>query len=129
MHGGGGDRARAKKKSTTNGATPRHVAYLIDQNMVTATEFADLDPDAAITDFDARRADGQSIAIIVTAWRLKAPEPGAIYAKQQPQPRPESPPRGSRRSTVGTYDADRDRAARAQLERQTAERLARQRGN
>lgn len=124
-HDGDGDRARARK----NDQPPRHVAYLASAGMGAAAEFAHLDPEAAIADFDARRADGIPVGAITKQWRLSPPKPGAIYVRRSLQSEP-APRRNGRsgQSALATFDNDRDRAALADLERQTAERLARQRG-
>ncbi len=80
-HGGGGDAPPRKKTQ------PEHVRYLLDQGMGAAEEFRDLDPQTAITDFTNRRAAGQTIAMIVRAWRSSRPE------KDQPYVEPEKPAR------------------------------------
>lgn len=84
----GGDGGGQKSRS------PPHVRYLFDRNMGAAKEFADLDPDTAIRDFDARIKAGQSPAHIVRAWRLQRPTPEDYFGKPPPQnstggPRPE----------------------------------------
>lgn len=86
-----GDRARAKKTSSPK-SVPPHVAYLSDRGMGAAPMFAHLDPDTAIADFDARRADGQSVAHIVKQWRMAPPTQGAIYG--QPRSGAETDQRG-----------------------------------
>jgi hypothetical protein len=105
----GDGRTRAKKQSEAK-SIPSHVAYLFDQGMGAAPEFAHLDGDAAISDFDARRSDGQSVAHIVKQWRQSPPKRGAIYgrpvqSKSPPDQRGRSPvatrPRGSTNPTGG----------------------------
>lgn len=87
-HGGGGD-ARARKKQH-----PRHVAFLLDQGMGAAEEFSDLDPQTAIDDFTNRRAAGQTIALIVRAWRSSRPEKDQPYVRPvQPEPAADEPRR------------------------------------
>jgi hypothetical protein len=75
-HGGGGARAQ---KIPTPSETPAHVVYLAEQGMGAAAEFAHLDPESCIADYDARRKDGAGNGAIVDQWRITPPRPGRIY--------------------------------------------------
>ncbi len=79
-----------KEKKETSSSAAAHVGYLLDQNMGAASEFADLDPDIAIRDFDSRRKAGQSPGHIVRAWRLKRPTADSYFGK--PEPNSTGPP-------------------------------------
>lgn len=70
---------------SSGGGDGRHIRYLLDRNMGAANEFADLDPDTAIRDFDARTKAGQSPGHIVRAWRLKRPTPDDYFGKPPAQ--------------------------------------------
>jgi len=77
---------KEKKEIPSSGdGGERHICYLLDQNMGAAKEFADLDPDTAIRDFDNRRKAGQTPGHIVRAWRAKRPTPDCYFGKPRAQ--------------------------------------------
>lgn len=75
----------------------RTLAFLIDQGIGAAKEFADLPFDQTLLDYKNRRAAGQTTAIIVTAWRSNPPTEHYYYEQQQ-QPIAAAPHRPSRSS-------------------------------
>ena len=76
-HGGGGEARVTKKRERTATET-----WLVEQGMhpTTARQFSDLPADIAQADFAARLGDGQSIGVIVAAWRQVQPAAGATYS-------------------------------------------------
>ncbi len=96
---GGGARASEASIPAEIPQAPRHIAYLYAHGMESADQFAHLNPDAAIADFDARIDAGYPIGTIVNRWKKHPPAPGDIYVKAERQPRNEArsgthPPRG-----------------------------------
>jgi hypothetical protein len=71
----------------------RTLAFLIDQGVNAAEEFADLPYDAMRLDYDARRADHQSNGAIVRAWRRKPPTKDYHYEQQRSNGKPNAPDR------------------------------------
>jgi len=66
------------------GGDGRTLAFLIDQGVNAAEEFADLPYNAMRLDYDARRADHQSNGAIVRAWRRKPPTKDYHYERSRP---------------------------------------------
>lgn len=82
------------------GVGGRTLAFLIDQGVNAAEEFADLPYDAMRADYDARRADGQNNGSIVRAWRRNPPTKDHHYARSRSVPHgaPAQPQPGERPS-------------------------------
>lgn len=99
--GGGGAHAREKEAQNMPRPVSRHVPYLVSQGMEAAEEFSALDPDAAIQDFNNRRADNHPIGAIVKRWRSNPPRPGVIYERRAT---PETQPRRRAAAPAATLD-------------------------
>lgn len=65
------------------GGDARTLAFLIDEGISAAEEFAHFSYEPMRADYDARRADHQTKAQIVRAWRQKQPVQGDTYADRQ----------------------------------------------
>jgi hypothetical protein len=68
------------------GVGERTLAFLIDQGVNAAEEFAHLPYDAMRADYDARRADGQNNGSIVRAWRRNPPTEASHYERSRSVP-------------------------------------------
>lgn len=73
------------------GVGERTLAFLIDQGVNAAEEFADLPYDAMRADYDARRADGQNNGSIVRAWRRNPPTKDYHYERSRSVPNGHAP--------------------------------------
>jgi hypothetical protein len=62
----------------------RTLAFLIDQGIGSADEFAHLPYESMIADYEARAADKQTKAMIVKAWRSRPPTETYHYERRSP---------------------------------------------
>lgn len=83
----------------------RTFAFLIDQGIGAAPEFAHLPFESTKHDYENRRADHQTNAIIVKAWRNNPPTETYYYGKPSRPVQPNIQPDRSRRSAAkGTHN-------------------------
>ena len=85
-------------KKNHDGDDGRTLVFLESEGFGAAREFAHLPYEQTCLDYHNRRAEGQDIPIIVTAWRRKPPTKDYHY--ERPQPRSAPAPRPAERSTV-----------------------------
>jgi hypothetical protein len=82
----------------------RTLAFLVDEGVSAAEEFAHLPYESMRADYAARRTDGQTKAQIVKAWRLNPPT--ETYHYERPNGRPvqsESPKNQTSRPSTGQH--------------------------
>jgi len=87
------------KKTHDGDGDGRTLGFLIDMGIGAAEEFAHLPFEQTKQDYYNRKADNQTNAIIVKAWRRKPPTKDYCYDKPE-QPRSAPAPRPAERSTV-----------------------------
>lgn len=70
----------------TNGDGGDSFTFLTDQGIGAASEFAHIPLTIIKADYDARKADGQTKATIVKAWRARPPTASTIFGQSRASP-------------------------------------------